>query len=207
MNTPVAAHADEPTESAPDPLRVPLLRERLERVDPEHREHWLDLGAIQPVLLDRLGCGPNRLVVADLVLQPREDALPFSLRLLDRGPSPERFDMLLAWDWPNYLDADGLRRFGTRLARHSRPGALLHALIHYRAERMAPAPRNYRLTADCDLRVREPEQTAIPAPRHSPKALEKAMPHWQVDRTLLLNNGMQEFVLRRRDGMADDPSS
>lgn len=185
-------------------LRLPLLRERLECIDAGGRQRWLDFGRVQPVLLERLSDGPHRLVVADLELQGGDDAPPLSLQMLERGPRPEAFDVLLTWDWLNHIDRDALRRIGARLARHAVPGAHLHALIHYSTDAMPPKPREFRLTGDGDVQVFEGPAGPRPAPRYSPKALEKAMPHWQVDRTMLLNNGMQEFVMRRRGDTSSD---
>lgn len=179
-------------------LRLPLLRERLESIDAAGRQRWLDFGRVQPVLLERLSEGPHGLVVADLEIQEREGAPPVSLHLLERDPRPQAFDALLTWDWFNHLDADALRRIGARLARHAAPGALLHALIHYSSDAMPARPMEYRLLPDGDVLVIEVPPGPQPAPRYSPKALEKAMPQWQVDRTMLLNNGMQEFLIRRR---------
>ncbi|MBY6203311.1 hypothetical protein [Halomonas denitrificans] len=189
--------------STEERLRLPLLRERLDRIGAD-REHWLDFGGVQPALVDRLAAGPNRLVVARLSLKSRDDALPVSFHLLERSPAPETFDVLLAWDWLNHFDAADLQRLGARLARHARSGARLHALIHYASKAMPAAPVDYRLTADGDVLFERTDPGPRPAPRYSPKALEKAMPDWQVDRTMLLNNGMQEFVLMRRETRAGD---
>lgn len=191
------------TGSAEEHLRLPLLKERLEAIG-AGRERWLDFGGVQPALVDRLAAGPNRLVVARLALQPRENALPVSFHLLERSPEPETFDVLLAWDWLNHFDAADLQRLGARLARHARSGARLHALIHYASSAMPSRPIDYRLTRDGDVRFGRTEPGPRPAPRYSPKALEKAMPDWQVDRTMLLNNGMQEFVLMRREARTGD---
>lgn len=175
------------------PLRVPLLTERLDALSADRREHWLDLGRIQPALVERLAVGPNCLVVADHELPDPELGLPRQLPV-GRGA----FDVILAWDWVNYLEPAGLRAFGKAVAQHARPGTLLHALIHYRSVDMPQEPLDFRLTVDGHLGHVTGIGRSRAAPRYSPKALEKAMPGWAVDRTLLLNNGMQEFVLVRR---------
>lgn len=193
----------ENTGSVDERLRLPLLKERLDLIGTD-RQRWLDFGGVQPALVDRLAAGPNRLVVARLSLQSREDALPVSFALLERTSAPEAFDVLLAWDWLNHFDAGDLQRLGARLARHARSGARLHALIHYASSAMPPKPVDYRLTGDGEVRFDRADAGPRPAPRYSPKALEKAMPDWQVDRTMLLNNGMQEFVLMRREARGGD---
>ncbi|NKI34548.1 hypothetical protein HFP89_05150 [Wenzhouxiangella sp. XN79A] len=180
------------------PLRVPLLLERLDALNEARREHWLDLGRAQPALIERLARGPNRLVVADFAAPDTERGLPGTVPAV---PSTG-FDVVLAWDWPNYLVPEGLSRLGAELARCSHAGTVLHALIHYRNDRMPETPQRLRLAADGRLDEDGVVEHLRPAPRYSPKALEKAMCHWQVDRTLLLNNGMQEFVLRLRSTSA-----
>lgn len=179
------------SENAEQALRVPLLTERLDALAPDRREHWLDLGRVQPALVERLAVGPNCLVVADHLHPDAERGLP-----ADLPGKPTRFDVILAWDWVNYLEPAGLGRFGQAMARHARDGTLLHALIHYRSVDMPESPQKFRLTADGRLGHVTAIGRSRAAPRYSPKALEKAMPGWAVERTLLLNNGMQEFVLR-----------
>ena len=107
---------------------------------------------------------------------------------------------MLCWDWPNYLSTDALARFGATLARVAHRTSELHALIHYRNDRMPDAPQRFKLTVDGRLEGGATASAQRPAPRYSPKALEKAMSDWRVDRTLLLNNGMQEFILTPRGG-------
>lgn len=179
-------------DGAPQPLRVPLLTERLDALAPGRREHWLDLGRVQPALVERLSVGPNSLVVADHEGPDGRQGLPSRL-----PGHPEPFDVILAWDWVNYLEPAVMERFGQALAGHARAGSLLHALIHYRSVDMPQAPQDFRLTIDGRLGHLTTIGPARATPRYSPKALEKAMPDWSVERTLLLNNGMQEFVLRR----------
>jgi hypothetical protein len=173
-------------------LRVPLLSERLDALSPERREFWLDLGRIQPALVERLAVGPNYLVVGDHQGPNPDRGLPAPL------PRPSRrFDVILAWDWINYLDPHALKSFGRDIAGSARSGTQLHALIHYRAVEMPKNPQDFRLSVDGRLGHVTAVGEQCPAPRYSPKALEKAMPEWRVERTLLLNNGMQEFVLER----------
>jgi hypothetical protein len=196
MPTTLESRAEDRTESNPQPLRVPLLLERLDALADGRRQHWLDLGRAQPALIERLGCGPNRLTVADLDAPDPERGLTAPLPGTMRGG----VDLVLCWDWPNYLSPEALARFGEALARVVHPGSALHALIHYRSDRMPESPQAFRLTVDGRL---EGGTTVIgqrSAPRYSPKALEKSMSGWQVERTLLLNNGMQEFVLTPRAG-------
>lgn len=196
MSTTLEARAENSAESHSKPLRVPLLLERLDALSDGRRTHWLDLGRAQSALIERLACGPNRLVVAGLEAPDAECGIAGPLP----GVPPGGFDAMLCWDWPNYLSLEALARFGATLAQVAHPGSALHALIHYRNDRMPETPQAFRLTADGRLDGGAGASGQRDAPRYSPKALEKSMSDWRVERTLLLNDGMQEFVLTPRRG-------
>ena len=63
---------------------------------------------------------------------------------------------------------------------------------------MAAEPSAWPIDEDRTLGAPPTGGERTEAPRYSPKGLEKAMPTLRVERTMLLNNGMQEFVFELR---------
>lgn len=162
---------------------------------------WLDLGAVQSGLLLRLQHRRARLIVADLPAAQVDAAklwyLPESLLAPDRWDRP--VDRVLVWDLLDYLDAEKMRQLTDQLADHLAPQCCIHALIHYSSPGMPAQPGGWRFDHAGALHSTTRTDKTLPAPRYSPKALEKAMPRLRVERTVLLNNGMQEFILTLRD--------
>lgn len=182
-------------------VRVPLLEELLAEANPERFRVWLDLGAAQDGLLLRLGQRRARLLVADLPAAIEQGQTPWHLPDALIAPSSwdRPVDRMLVWDLFDYLAAQQMRELGEQLSSHLSPQGRIHALVHYSTPGMPERPGKWRFDRDGALLHSGMVGTAlVPAPRHSPKALEKAMPHLQVERTVLLNNGMQEFLLRLR---------
>ena len=78
----------------------------------------------------------------------------------------------------------------------ARPGALVHSLIVYSSSRMPVSPSYYYPDEhDCliNMPVTGEEREA---PRYTPDDLSRCMPGYRVERGMLLNNGMQEFLFR-----------
>jgi len=193
--------AASPADAAPGTrVRLPLLGALLDKTDTRDRCVWLDLGPVREGLVRRLNHRRTRLLVADLP-QARTDGRKDWYRpqaLLAEPFWNEHLGIVLAWDLLNYADADQLTRLSAQLAEHTAEGSQLHALIRYSVPNMPDRPCDCRLIQGNELEFTEPEGPATPGPRHSPRALEKAMPDFRVDQTVLLNNGMQEFLLTRR---------
>lgn len=181
-------------------VRVPLLEELLAEANAEQHRVWLDLGSAQDGLLLRLGSRRARLIVADLPAAIEQGSkswhLPDSLVTPSSWDRP--VDRVLVWDLLDYLAAAEMGELGEQLSGHLSPRGRVHALVHYSTPGMPARPGKWRFDRDGALHSATVSGEMVPAPRHSPKALEKAMPQFRVERTVLLNNGMQEFLLRVR---------
>ena len=177
-------------------LRAPLLGELLESSGDGSRHVWLDLGSVSQGLIERLQNTRSRLVIAALDAAARErnaDCFDFRKRLT-AGLLNEPVDTVLCWDLFNYMNADQLRRLSAKVARLAGPGARIHALIYYSNPMMPDFPGRFFPGSGAELEMIEGGSSRIQAPLYTPKALQKAMPELEVERTLLLNNGMQEFI-------------
>ncbi|MDT8448997.1 MAG: hypothetical protein RQ847_02380 [Wenzhouxiangellaceae bacterium] len=195
--------ADSPAATARERIRVPLLAQTIAERATSGRQVWLDLGHVQPGLLPLLQRGRTRLLVADLAAGRAAGCADWHLpdaALSGTGAGPgEHIDCVLCWDLLNYLAPDEMGELAARLAGNADPDCVVHALIQYSGREMPDRPLRLRVVESAELEIEpEPDAVMIPSPRYSPKGLEKAMPELVVDRTMLLNNGMQEFLFRLR---------
>lgn len=193
----LAGHAPGPTAER---VKVPLLAELLAAETGDRRRVWADLGSAQSGLVERLAGSRNHLIVADLpaALSDADAQWHIPDKVLDERFWVEPVDCFLCWDLLNYMRPEQLAETAGRIARRSRVGGNVHALIQYSGTTMSRAPGRYRLDDENQLQVVPTQSPPTKTPRYSPKALEKAMPQLRVERTMLLNNGMQEFLFSVR---------
>ena len=123
------------------------------------------------------------------VLREKAEAL-----LPERRQEP--VDIVLCWDLLNYLQRPALTALMERIAARSRPGTSAHVLIVYSGTRMPAKPNRYAPLADGHLIELPTTTTDRAAPRYSPEDLRQWMRAYSVDSSMLLRNGMQEFLLR-----------
>lgn len=195
-------------ESGPEPIRVPLFTMAVEAFEDDRRHVVLDLGRAREGTVALFSAYRCRLDVVDLPSQlamlpglEQEDAPEAVERWLDGLLPPTRgesVDLVLCWNLLNYLPAGVIEALGRRLAERASPRARLHALIEYQAKQMPAlpasfAPAGFELVAD----PANGDEATIPAPRYSPKELEKRLPGFGSEKTMLLGNGMQEYLYRR----------
>jgi len=184
--------------------RSQSLKRLLDSLAPESRPAVLDLGA--PLashlrLLSGLGC---RVRIADLhrslcaeSLESRQPEAMGALfeRLLPLAPD-EQFDALLAWDVLDYLRPDQVQALMARLTPAFRPEAL--ALVLVSTRRQIPArPQRYRIVDRETLAYDGPQQPVRACPRYTQGDLARMLPGFSVRCSLLLRNGVQEYLLAR----------
>lgn len=200
-HSPARSPAHSPSESARERIRVPLLAQTIAERATSGRQVWLDLGRVQPGLLPLLQQGRTRLLVADLAAGRAAGRTGWHLpdSALTGSGAGEQIDCVLCWDLLNYLATGEMGELAARLAENADPDCVVHALIHYSGRDMPDRPQRLRVVESAELEIEpEPRAGLMPSPRYTPKGLEKAMPELVVDRTMLLNNGMQEFLFRLR---------
>jgi hypothetical protein len=172
-------------------LALPKLVEPLESSSFK-RFSVLDLGPASPANLNFfLGRGA-RLTVADFNPSRGE-----GLSDLLRGDPGARFDVVLAWDFLNYLQRDKLGTLLMSLEPYFRPGTAIHALVAT-AREMSAAPRRYRIEDAGTLVSEGPKERAVPSPRYMEPDLVKCMPGLNVEHRFQLRNGMAEYLFSYR---------
>lgn len=172
-------------------LALPKLVEPLEGAS-SRGFSVLDLGPASPSNLEFfLGRGA-RLTVADFT-PSRSEALSDLLR----GDPGARFDLVLAWDFLNYLQRDKLSALLRSLEPYFRPGTTIHALIAT-AREMSAAPRRYRIEDAATLVCEGSKDRVVPSPRYVEQDLVKCMPGLVVEHRFQLRNGMVEYLFSYR---------
>ncbi len=164
----------------------------------------LDLGSAVGSNVDylsRLGC---KLYIEDLYsalsnrVSSGEDDLMGPEFFAEFLPVPEdtRFDVILAWDLFNYLRRKELASFGEQLGRYTEAGALIFALVSY--HKQIPAqPYRFRIQDDQHLVYDRRTAAERPSPRFVPYEVTGLLKGFRVDRSFLLQHGIQEYLLVR----------
>jgi hypothetical protein len=186
-------------------FRAPLFGELFARLECVDRRIFLELGPLTGGTLSLLRGFRSCLVVADaaeaLASLSGESADPAWLdqRLAAVLPQTldEPVDAVFCWDLLNHLSPPMLAALGRGLSRIVRPGGLAHALIQAGGVTMPERPARYTAISANELACRDPlAASRRPSPRYTPWDLEKHCGTLKVDRSVLLRNGMQEYLLR-----------
>ncbi len=182
----------------------PLLREALTRIDPAERHVILEPGAVSPGILSLVQGTRCRLLVADaaMALSRLDDMAEEKLYLaheverLIEDAGKEKIDTVLCWDLLNYMSLPLLSIFAARLAAIMSPSGLVHAYIHSAESSMPQCPQRYALRGDNHVMRLDGDPPVRKVPRYSYGDLEKHAGGLRVARSMLLRNGMQEYLLR-----------
>lgn len=193
-----------PDAAAADGFRAPLFAELCERLGRSERRLLLELGALSAGTLELLHgyrCCLQVLVAAEALAALSGGG--HSAEELDRQVADllaptlaEPVDAVFCWDLLDYLDPPLLAAFGRRLAAIVRPGGVAHALIHTTAAALPTRPSVYAALAADRLQCLGGDADGRQPPRYSPWDIEKHSANLRVERSVMLRNGMQEFLLR-----------
>ena len=176
---------------------VPLLAEALEPLRNGEYRSVLDLGAASEANVAHFSGTRCRLGIAHAMAElAAASAEEVDLEAI----LPRRLfggtDLFLCWDLMDYLDQGVIRRLGAHLLSLANPGAQLHALVAYGVPLVPSQPRGYRLGDGGVLPSPVPaSDPGCRPPRHSSGELQRFLPDWRVDRSVLLRNGFQEYRL------------
>lgn len=201
--TPSASPAHAVNRSADEPFPSPLFRDVAARFNRTERRVILELGATSAGTLDLLEGKRCRLLVADaapalceLSERPvKSDPLRQRLETLLFDAGEEKIDTVLCWDLLNYLSPPLLTALAARLSAIMAPEGVVHAYIHSAQTAMPSRPQRYSpLGADLVVRLGRDAADRTP-PRYSAWDLEKHGIGLRVERSMLLRNGMQEYLM------------
>ncbi len=182
----------------------PLLAEAMTRIDPARRHVILEPGAITPGILSLLQGTRCRLLVADaaMALSRLDELTEENLSLVDEvgtligDAGKEKIDTVLCWDLLNYMSLPLLSVFAERLTAILAPSAMVHAYIHSAESSMPQCPQRYALRGENLVQRLDLDPPIRKVPRYSYGDLDKHASGLRVARSMLLRNGMQEYLLR-----------
>jgi hypothetical protein len=187
-----------------EPFSSPLLCEVVAQFASSSRHVILEPGMISSDMLSLLHGKRCRILVANAaqalsVLGDESqdfDVLLRDVQKLIGDAGVEKVDTVLCWDLLNYLSLPLLRAFATHLSVIMAPAGVLHAYIHSADTNMAQHPQRFSIIGE-DRVVRLDHDPAVrKTPRYSYSDLEKHAVGLHVQRSILLRNGMQEYLLR-----------
>lgn len=184
-------------------VQTPLLGRLFDTIKEDRRLVVMDFGTGSSALLNSLQPHRARLDVMAISTQldvwsgletkeERARALADYLARFKLEPS----DWVLCWGMLNYLDAPMMGQLTEQLLPHLKPNARIHALVEYSSPTMPTTPPRCHLSfhegrAHLDIET-DPSTTA--SPRYTPKRLEGMLTGLKTENTILLSNGMQEYI-------------
>lgn len=186
-------------------LRAPLFEHMIQSLAGDCRHVVLDCGAARSGTISLLSEFRCRLLVLDLAavlpsLEPledpaeRRDFLAAHIESQDHEPG----QLVFCWNLFNYLKPEDIRVLTDLLASRLAPDARLHALLEYSSPLMPATPGHWVPDDAGRLHSDQPEIEQIAAPRYSLRTLERLMPQFRPERSMLLANGLQEHLFRLR---------
>lgn len=206
-----SAAAEQAESTDPGILNAPLFGTLAERMLADGRWVIQDLGPAQAATVDFCNRFRCRLEIADLptelaVLNEETDPARLAVLAERALPKPvqDPVDVVLCWDLLNYLQRPALTAIMERVAARAHSGCLVHALIVYSATHMPVHPGRYYPWHDQTDEDAHDDQLVYvsatskqrEAPRYTPDDLAHCLRGFRVERAVLLNNGMQEFLFR-----------
>lgn len=190
-------------------VRVPLFAECLSSLDESSRHIILDMGPARSNTLEALHGLRCRLDILDLpelfAQQPDEPAADESgpdrlIEAISKRLPPrlgEQADLVFCWTLLNYLTPQQMSGLFALIDQRLAPQVRIHALIESSATRMPAKPAAVCAQGREQILIESNDSASRPAPRYASGLLEKSMPGFKAERTMLLGNGMREYLFCR----------
>ena len=105
-----------------------------------------------------------------------------------------KLNVIFLWDLPNYLDKNIMKGLIEYLSNHIHENVKLHLYIHTR-QQMPSSPSIYTIMSDGKVGLEKNVDATIKCPLYFRDALQTLLHPFSVKRSMLLSNGMQEYVL------------
>ena len=176
-------------------MATQLLRYAVAMPETEGPAAVLDVGPAVPQTLDFFGQFRCRIHFADLfdeleAVARSGDRVDF-FDLLD-FPAGTQFDLILFWDFLNYIDRPYFEAFNESLSRYIHEGTRAHAFIAF-SPGVPLTGYQYGISRRDQLVVRS-EQAEVPFPQ-ARSDVGELLPQFRIDRGTLLQQNRQELLL------------
>lgn len=187
-------------------INSPLLFGALQPLLHESRLTLLDLVPANADLLDYFSQYHCKLYLPDCqqellnLSSIAEESLPVEdiIRYLSLSScQAEELDVILLWDLPNYLDRSILSALVQHLLPYVSQRTVIHTYIHNR-QHMPEHPADFRLTPEHTVSVTMTGDWNLASPMYYQELLNKTFAPFHIDRGMLLGNGLQEYILRKK---------
>lgn len=170
-------------------------------LDPDKKLVILDFGAATHSTVEFFSSYNCRLYVPDTARRlpvVRKGDLPLDAEqfevLLPKLPKKEKLDVVLCWELLNYLEPDAVERLGRFLEPHVQFGTALMTVQSSRGT-INRAPTIYHILGPSKVRRVIEDDRPVAARTYSQPDLFRMLPRFEVNRSYLLQNGMQEYLL------------
>ena len=182
----------------------PVFASLIEIMSNERKWVILDLGPARASNLEVLSRFRCRLLIEDiheltatLGGEPDGDkaALANWFEQWAPGVSPASIDVVIGWDIFNYLTTELCKSFIDMLVPLLRPGAYVYLLVYSQRE-MSAQPVPFKIVSDNRLEYQPLTKATRPSPRFNQTEVKKYFFQFTVAKSVLLRNGMQEYLLR-----------
>jgi hypothetical protein len=183
--------------AAPRERRSPGLAALFDALEEDGRHSVLDLGAASGAHLRLLGVFARQVRFASLLAGAGRDAAwGEALRALP--PNPARpYDVVLAWDVLDRLDAPGRSALVTRLAAVTAPRARLYAIARGEGT-MTDGPLVFTLLGRDRVAEEPVAVTAVRGQPLLPAQMERVLLPFEVASAFMLRSGAREYVAIKR---------
>ena len=155
----------------------------------------LELGALNSRSLGYFADRGGLLSVMSVSLDAAAGTLQSQLEAFS---SDQPFDGSLCWDLPNYMSAADFKQLGNWLGKHMRPGGVVLLCLATKIP-YPKLPGRYVIVSGDRLQYQPAELGDDGRQQRVNTAdLSRQWGDFDIERSFLLRNGMQEYVLRRR---------
>ena len=179
------------------------LRSLDERLAPGAALQVLDLGQASGANIEFYSKFARNMFVEDLywtITQERADGPVKAKKLAERItsiPNGTKVDLICCWDVFNYLSAGEIAEVSEFLSQYCHAETMLLALMHTKPE-MPVKPLTFKIRAGCAVAWEEVSPERRPAPCYTKRFLERSLPHFSRQRSLLLRSGLEEQLYQGR---------
>ncbi|TVQ67509.1 MAG: hypothetical protein EA373_12360 [Oceanospirillales bacterium] len=186
-------------------VRTPLFKERMLSLGQAQRNVIIDLGPARSSTLAALHgtrCRVDIINLPELLshypFDSDSDALMQALSQRILLSDMEQVELVLCWTLLNYLDPIQLQELMFQLDKRLAPSAKIHALIGSSSTLLPKEPSAVCAEGYEHLLIESKEAPLYPSPGYSSGSLEKNMQGFKSERTMLLSNGMREYIFSRQ---------
>ena len=184
----------------------PIFKFLNEGIQEETKYHILDIGPPSSANVHffsryycRLTIEGSQQKLAALRNETELDKIEIQQRIQALFPYTKKehgeFDLILCWDTLNYLKPAVFSAFMQHISQFARSGTYLHAFISPR-QTMSETPPTYQILDESRMCYSASSETIASPSYHQPD-LRELTPQFSIQRSVLLKNGMQEYLFKR----------